>query len=309
MSIFEKMKQRRKYIALLLVLGLGVLLYGLFLNVFNQKKERSNAPKASKEKFHLEEKVMSGEKSDVEPEFKASANGHFLLDRLSKVSFAIDGNLDETGYYWKTGDAFQKGDLLFMLNNEVLYSEISAKKAKLRERLLKLSDELEEVNKNGVVVWRSYASKISETDLLPPSDFTKENQPYLHTEKVLEDIHSIELMEKNLFSYFYLAPYNGNVAWVAKNQQKGRNVKSGEVVALLSKKKSLQFQVIVDENTLESSNESTIAILTQNEKTLTVKLSKPQFKRQSANSILTFQVPVSSLNGIDVRKSCQFILK
>ncbi|MES2589788.1 MAG: hypothetical protein V4622_12475 [Bacteroidota bacterium] len=177
----------------------------------------------------------------------------FILSPISsrQVSFEIGGNLES--YTWKKGDSFKKDDVLFQLNNSILFNQIIEIKKQLKnnieENLNQIKDE------NFKQKWRDFSLQIKETDLLPevPSLYAKGYQEIQINNKIVLDIKQIQTLESQIFDYFYLAPFDGEFTEVSNLKK----VKKRQVVAEITTLKNVLLQTQISKNEKENIEQQT----------------------------------------------------
>ncbi len=172
---------------------------------FSLKKEFKK-PEAEPEKILSEEKIFQ----------KRTYNFQILPTTEIDVRFPKDGTLELSA---KENSLFKKNDLLFQLNTSQQFERIYVKKNELKSQIK------EKLNEKKDKSWESFFNEIKENDLLPnPLNFDVDPTPFPEIQLKIEEINKLE---KEIFSNFYLAKFDGKV----KNVSTKKTVKRNKIIA------------------------------------------------------------------------------
>jgi hypothetical protein len=166
-------------------------------------KKELKKPEAEPEKNLSEKKIIQ----------KRTYNFQILPTTEIDVRFPKDGTLE---FSTEENSSFKKNDLLFQLNTSQQFERIYVKKNELKAQITeKLNDKS----------WESFFNEIKENDLLPnPLDFDVDPTPYPEIQLIIEEINKLE---KEIFTNFYLAKFDGKV----KNVSTKKTVKRNKIIA------------------------------------------------------------------------------
>ena len=150
----------------------------------------------------------------------------------------------------------KEDQLLFRINNrEVLNNLIQSKKV-LYNSISEILPKIEVGHPKQITKWNNFLKTLKPTTLLSvlPSFSSEGEKELFSTSGVLKYYSDVLLSEKQMEKYFYLAPYDG---FLLKSYiQNGKNIKSGDLVASISKSKDLftSFSISKNEFDLTSKN-------------------------------------------------------
>jgi hypothetical protein len=169
-------------------------------------KNKLKKPEAEPEKNLIEEKIIQ----------KRTYNFQILPTKEIDVRFPKDGILELST---KENSLFKKNDLLFQLNTSQQFERIYVKKNELKVLVT------EKLNIKNDINWQTFLNEIKENDLLPnPLEFDADPTPYPEIQLKIEEINKLE---KEIFSNFYLAKFDGKV----KNVSTKKTVKQNKIIA------------------------------------------------------------------------------
>lgn len=195
-------------LASIILFSLTLIIY--FFNNQDTKtfvvKKELKKPEAEPEKILSEEKIIQ----------KRTYNFQILPTTEIDVRFPKDGTLE---FSTEENSSFKKNDLLFQLNTSQQFERIYVKKNELKVLVTEKSNIKNHIN------WQTFLNEIKENDLLPnPLDFDVDPTPYPEIQLKIEEINKLE---KEIFSNFYLAKFDGKV----KNVSTKKTVKRNKIIA------------------------------------------------------------------------------
>ncbi|MCE3296230.1 MAG: hypothetical protein K0R65_1944 [Crocinitomicaceae bacterium] len=241
-------------------------------------------------------KLSEKENSEI-PENKSYT---FILKPIqtAAVLFEASGMLENTKT-WNPGDRFSKNEVLFQLDNSALFNEISSQKSDLRSRLENLYQQFARETPEAASKWIAYGNAVTETDLLPPlpENISAKERALINTAGIVPLSLQIAQKEQEMFSYFYLAPFNGQVQKVLVPP--GNKVKSRQTVALIYPDQTVVLQRKIHRNDLPAFiHQQKFSLKSQRgTKALSVKFSTG---KQTGDSVLiTAKIPSEKLKLFD----------
>lgn len=246
---------RRKLLIPFLLLSLAIPLW-LLWHKQADKKDKAEPVKVDEIQNESTGKTTpSGEQDSnlrQDPGETAAKNYRFILEPLQteSVSFTLPGRL-EYGENTQNQGAFSKNELLFYLDNSRVFGEIKREKSLLKDKLENLHGEIKTHAPEAYSRWLAYTAGISETDLLPspPEGLSSQELSILNREGIMQQIGKIQVLERQIFSYFYLAPFEGRFKKILVPP--GTEIREKQTVALIFPTESLILKGRVHRNDLE----------------------------------------------------------
>ncbi|MGV3632490.1 MAG: HlyD family efflux transporter periplasmic adaptor subunit [Bacteroidota bacterium] len=202
------------------------------------QQQTANQP-GEKQEEESEPEVTEKENTQITP-----SNTYSFVLRPSEsrvVKFTIPGVL-ETAKNISPGDRFSKNELIFQLDNSALFAEISRKKTELRSKLENLYEQLSRETPEAYPKWHAYGEAITETDLLPPlpENISSKERSLINSAGIVPLSMQIAQKEQEIFSYFYLAPFDGRIRKIFVHP--GKRISAGQAVAAIYPDETMRLQ-------------------------------------------------------------------
>lgn len=243
-----------------IVLSFLALALGLWF--FLSKKTTSPPEESSKKKTEIadhqkdtisEEKV-GNENAGNENEMREATHASyaFILEPVSllMVKFPLAGKF-ENPKNLGPGDHFSKNTLLFQLDNSVLFADINRKKKELKSKLEGLYQQIARETPEAYPKWQAYGEAISETELLPalPENISSKERALINESGIVPLSLEIQQKEQEIFSYFYLAPFDGRIHKIFVHP--GKQISAQQTVAVIYKNETVLLQRKIHREDLE----------------------------------------------------------
>ncbi len=202
------------------IIILGILLFMIFSS---QKKPMKMNPGVKTER---ELKTIIAENQPIELDFKVSGTLHSRdkIDLYAEVS----GTLEQGGKQFKEGVAFDNGEVVFHINDDVYKNTVLAQKSSFLNQLTQLLPDLEIDFPNTIDTWNNYLDRFDfDKPLAPlPEPSNSRERNYLAARNIYNLFYTIKGMEATLEKYTMRAPYDGIVT--ESNLNPGMLVRSGQ---------------------------------------------------------------------------------
>ncbi len=164
------------------------------------------------------------------------------LDLIAEVS----GRMTQGNVRLKAGERFQKGALLYKIDDTEAKFNVQAQKSNFLRDLAAILPDLKIDYSNSFNKWEAYFNSIDiEKDLpeIPKTTDAKE-KTFLATKNIYNAYYNIKSAEANLRKYRFYAPFAGSIASVSL--QSGSFVNPGSNIARILKTSSLELKVAVE---------------------------------------------------------------
>jgi hypothetical protein len=197
------------------ILLASIILFSLILIIYftNNQDTKPLLVKKEHKKTNSEPENNPLEENIIQ---KRIYNFQILPTTEIDVRFPKDGILE---FSTKENTSFKKNDLLFQLNTSQQFEEIYSKKTELKALIAKRLEQKENAD------WQLFLSEIKENDLLP--NLKDLNIDFSSSNEIKSLIETINKLEKEILSNFYLAKFDGKVKFL----QTKNKVFKGETIA------------------------------------------------------------------------------
>lgn len=173
-----------------------------------------------------------------DPSEQGMISGYVLTSEPTNVSFLTDGKLIPTKKQLAVGSTFKKGEIIFKLDNEHIFFELTSLKTELQKTILNSLNGIKQYFPDEHAKWKSFVNELDPGKLLPelPSIKTTEEKNFLLSRNVIPEYYKVKKLEAEIALYFYAAPYNGKVISIQKRT--GDLVKKNQKVAEIAANRS-----------------------------------------------------------------------
>ncbi len=245
---------KRKYLVLsgLLFLCLVVILFFNFKNNEGLTKNKMKNSAIVNKKSQYSFLIVQNQPRLI----KAIKYSKVIPKDVDEVYFDVSGELIIEEMDSCIQCPIKEGQLLFRINNREVLSDLIQSKKVLYNSISEILPKIEVSYPKEITKWNNFLKTIKPTTLLSlmPS-FSSESEKELFYDKgILKFYSDVLFSEKHMEKYFYLAPYDG---FLLKSYIKnGKSIKSGDLVASISKSKDLitRFSISKNEFDLTSKN-------------------------------------------------------
>lgn len=144
------------------------------------------------------------------------------LDLIAEVS----GRMTQ-GVLLKEGQRFNRGDLLFQVDQEEAVLDLKSQKSEFLRDLAGILPDLKVDFPSSFDSWKTYFDQLSVEQAFPPIPETKtsKEKTFIATRGLLSSYYDIKSSEARLEKYKYYAPFNGSISEVV--MQSGSFVNAG----------------------------------------------------------------------------------
>lgn len=169
-------------------------------------------------------------------------DGRLVSAQQVVVNFPMSGILEQGIRYFGLNDYFHKGEILYQLNNETAFQELSQKKKAFATSIKSLIPAIDSAFMSEHRKWEVYSLSIRSDDLLPvlPPFKNRAEFAFFESKSIVTQYNEVAWLEEKLRAYYYAAPFNGIVADVY--YKPGNNVPKGKAVALLTNSALLEIR-------------------------------------------------------------------
>lgn len=236
----------KKQTVFFIIIGLFVC----FFCIFYLKNDKNSIKMDEKhnQKPSLLTKIV---KNDIQ-EYQLTVNGEICDYPSSEISFTIDGVLVIGDSVLKPGMEFKKNQLLYRINNEQAFLQLTAKKIELAKLFASIVSQLEAKFPEHNGKWQTFLEGIKPTKLLPeyPSLFTPDERIFLIQKEFIQAYVKTKMLEKEMEKYFFLAPFDG--IFLESIVLEGEAITAGTVVARIAEKTNLMAKITVPKRELKN---------------------------------------------------------
>lgn len=192
-----------------IVLTLFILIgAAVVFNVLKSKKKSTISDKAKTielRKVEVSSYAVSDVTNVIDVDGRASAFEKILL------SAEVQGQLLSAGRQWRKGSAFNKGDLLFKVDNRDDIFALKAQKSLLLNAVTQIMPDLKFDYPEAFVRWKTYLDNFDiEGRVKPLPEFSSDKEKYyIGGRNILSQYYTIKSLETKLDNYNLYAPFNG----------------------------------------------------------------------------------------------------
>ena len=190
-------------IAIFVLVNVGVL------STLNFSKEEDE-----EESAEIFVPTLSGQRiNNVEENFNVQGYGTISSYNSVDISCEVQGRMITGNKELKPGAKFNRGDLLFRINDTEARYNIRALKSSFINIIANLLPDIKIDFNSEYVKWSNYIDEIKLNENLPnlPNWKTTKEKIFLSTRNVLTEYFSIKSLEEQLKKYYIRAPFKGMI--------------------------------------------------------------------------------------------------
>lgn len=233
----------------IVILGSLFLIFTIiFLVIIAKKKPHEKEMKEETKVVYLPVRKVKNE----EREMQIVSYGQVLANAEIDVAFEVQGKLEQGSSYLKPGMSFQKGQILYRVNNEEAFYTLSSRKIQLANLIVGILPDIEldfpsEKNK-----WTKFLDAIQPDRLLPelPTIQSDKERLFLTSRNVLSEYYNIRSLEARMAKYTYFAPFSGTV--LETYAEPGAIANPGARVARIAKTNEFEIKVPITTDHLKA---------------------------------------------------------
>lgn len=236
--------KRSQIILFALLLGISGLIYSVLLL---NKKEVSKEIKSEQTLRYLPVRKVA----NTMREMQLSAYGQVNPNTELSISFEVQGKLQQGETRLKPGVKFSKGQLLYRVDNEEAFYQLSARKSSLATMLINAMPDIELDFPSEVSKWNQFLNELLPSKILPelPPIRSSRERLFLTSRNFLSEYYNVRSLEARMDKYLYAAPFSGVVLQVFS--EPGAVVGPGVQVAKIARVGDFEVKVPVDLDELE----------------------------------------------------------
>ena len=224
-------------IPLLILLGAGGIM--MFLSAQKEEPKKETPPEIKK---YVQTQPVKY--SDITTEVVAFGRVRTAesLDLIAEVP----GRMFQGNVLLKEGQKFNKGALLFRIDNTEAKLNIQAQKSNFLRDLAAILPDFKIDFSGNYPAWESYFRSIDIEKSLPklPAHSSGQEKTFLATKNIYSTYYAIKSAEANLRKYHFYAPFAGNISIV--NLQSGSFVNPGNNIGKILRSNKLELKVAVE---------------------------------------------------------------
>lgn len=210
-----------------IIITLAILIGGfMIMKVLQAQKEipvRKDVPKQAND-----EKTLTVKLSDIPTNIRIG--GTVSAYNQIQVYAEVSGVLKSTSKSFRTGNRFNKGDVLLHIDDDVYRNNVMAQKSSFLNQISTLIPDLALDYPESAKKWENYLNNFSmEKALAPLPQTTNSKEKYYITSRNIYNLYySVKSMEETLDKYTINAPFSGVVT--ESNVTPGTLIRSGQVL-------------------------------------------------------------------------------
>lgn len=214
------LSKKKSFVIAGLIIVLGILISSFFSN---QKKPIQRKPGVQKVR-ELNTIIVNNESIVFQFDISGTLYSRDKIDMFAEVS----GVLEEGNKRFKEGVYFDKGEVVFHINDDVYRNNVLAQKSSFLNQLTQLLPDLEIDFPESIDKWHSYLNQFEFDESLKPlpEAANSRERNYLAARNIYNIFYTVKSMEATLGKYTVLAPFNGLVT--ESNLNPGMLVMNGQ---------------------------------------------------------------------------------
>lgn len=218
-----------------------------FVLLLNKKEENKDVKKEQTIRYIPVRNVVNNLR-----EMQTSAYGQVNPNTELAISFEVQGKLIQGDERLKPGVKFSKGQILYRVDNEEAFYQLSARKSSLATMLINVMPDIELDFPSEISKWNQFLNDLQPSKLLPelPPIRSSRERLFLTSKNFLAEYYNVRSLEARMDKYLYAAPFSGVVLQVFA--EPGAVVGPGVQVAKVSRVGDFEVKVPVDLEELES---------------------------------------------------------
>lgn len=194
----------------LIILGSLFLLFALiFLAIISNKKELTKETKSEQSIIFVPVREVKNEVKELQ----IISYGQVLPNAEIDVAFEVQGKLETAGVYLRPGTSFNKGQVLYRVNNQEAIYTLKARKAQLSNLLLGALPDVELDFPKELKKWLSFMNGVQAENTLPnlPEFITEKERMFMTSRGITSEYYNLKSSESRMAKYTYYAPFSGTV--------------------------------------------------------------------------------------------------
>ncbi|TAJ13216.1 efflux RND transporter periplasmic adaptor subunit [Marinilabiliaceae bacterium JC017] len=166
------------------------------------------------------------------------------------ISSEVSGRLTRGQHLFKSGQAFRKGDLIAVVENDEFIFQLKARKSKFLKAVAGILPDLKIDFPASYENWMHFFESVKIELPLPqlPKTNSSKERIFMATRNVLNDYYAIKSDEVRLSKHQIRAPFDGTIKKV--NLQIGSVVNPGTKLAIFTRTDLFEIEVPVDEKNI-----------------------------------------------------------
>lgn len=244
----------------IIIIGAVVLFFTLlFLVVVFNKKENTKEVKSADNEVYVPVRIVENHEQTVD----LVSYGQMTPNAQIDVAFEVQGKLLSGAKYLKPGMKFNKGEMLYKVDNQEAFYTLSARKTQLANVLVNAMPDIELDFPNEKEKWSLFLQEIKPNQYLPnlPETKSAKERMFLTTRGFLTEYYNIKSLESRMDKYVYVAPFSGSV--LQTYAEPGAIVNPGARIATIAKTDAFEVKVPISLDWVEKyQRESAVEFVT-----------------------------------------------
>ena len=234
---------RKVYVTLT---GLAILAIGVFS--FNLMSASKKAPEKIKGKIVKSVFVKKAKNKNIP--ISIFTSGSLLAKDRMAIYAEVQGVFMPSSKAFKTGTAYNRGEVLVRINNEEFNASVVAQRSSFKNMVTGILPDIQFDYPNALQVWKSYLGSIDIHKPLPklPILTSEQEKNYVASKGINTTYYNIKNLETRLRKYSVSAPYKGVLVdalitpgtLVSPGQKLGEFIKAGTYELELNINSTLQ---------------------------------------------------------------------
>lgn len=194
----------------LVIFGIFLLISALiFFRLASSKKHEKSQKKSKSEVVYVSYQTVR----NIERSFQLKAYGQVNPTVSIDISFEVQGKLEYGRKKLRPGMHVNKGELLYQVNNEEAFYNLSARKTQLLNLLISVMPDVEIDFNSETSKWKNFMNSIRVNELLPdfPAFRSNKEKMFFTSRGIISEYYNIRGMEARMEKYLYLAPFSGTI--------------------------------------------------------------------------------------------------
>lgn len=236
------MSNKKLLVRRIFVIGSAVVILGggIWLNMFlaSLKEEPPQKEPEESKRFVETQKVAYRDVQVV-----VAASGRVLSGQNVTLTAEVQGKLLEGAIPLKPGQSFNKGQVLYRIDDAEARFSLSAQKSQFYNALASILPDIKLDHEEAYPKWKAYFDQLDEDKKLPalPQVDDSSLKTFLATRNIYNLFYNIQSGEERLEKYTFEAPFDGNFSMV--NVEAGSVVNPGAVIGRVIRTRNLEVEV------------------------------------------------------------------
>lgn len=194
----------------LIIIGVMVIIFGgIFGFIAANKKPEVKTGKEEQTTVYVPVIIANNQERSMQ----LVSYGQVLPNAEIDVAVEVQGKIIAGKRYLKPGVSFQKGDVLYRIDDQEARYNLESRKAQLSNLLVSSLPEIELDYPTEVKKWSSFLDAVVQQKRLPelPQIDNSKERAFLTSRGVLSEYFALKSLEARLNKYTYVAPFSGTV--------------------------------------------------------------------------------------------------